>query len=177
MGIKRLVEGNSRNNRLKRNRLVGVFFVTGVLLLAPTIVVAVLSTQWVTFPESGEYIDVYAEKLVDKPQYYVSLNNPDPYLLEALREPGKYVSFPSFDETQIDEQIGTNSTSYVEFEGSYYTKSTKVLYSSIIPLLTIEAHPYKFPSWCCGCCGELARQSSRVVAHPCNLPSGRPEIA
>jgi hypothetical protein len=115
-----LVENNSRKHELKRSRTFWVFSATGVLLLALTVIVAVLSTQWVTYPEGGEFVEIHAEKLIDKPKSYISLSNPDPYLLEAMREPGKYVDLRPSDETQIDEQIGTNSTSYVEFEGNYY---------------------------------------------------------
>jgi hypothetical protein len=98
-----LVENNSRKHELKRSRTFWVFSATGVLLLALTVIVAVLSTQWVTYPEGGEFVEIHAEKLIDKPQSYISLSNPDPYLLEAMREPGKYVDLRPSDETQIDE--------------------------------------------------------------------------
>ena len=120
MSAERIIESNSRKHWFKRSRSFLVFLATAALLLALTIVVAVLSTQWVTYPEGGEYIEIHADKLVDKPQSYVSLSNPDTFLSEALSSPGKYVDFRSFDETQIDEQIGKNSTSHVGFEGSYY---------------------------------------------------------
>jgi hypothetical protein len=116
-----LVESNSRKHGLKRSRLFWVFLVKGMVLLALTVIVAFLSAQWVTFPESGEFTQIYAEKLSEKPTYYVSLSNPDPYLLDAILEPGKFLVFSSLNEMGITEQIGGNSTGNVEFEGDYYT--------------------------------------------------------
>jgi hypothetical protein len=116
-----LVESNSKKHGLNRSLTFWVFSATGALLLALTVVVAVLSTQWVTYPESGEFTQVYAEKLSVKPQSYLPLNNPDPHLLEAISEPGKFVVFRSTDDTRIiEEQIGKNNIGYVEFEGNYY---------------------------------------------------------
>ncbi len=44
MTTKRMVESNPRKNRLKHGRLFWVFFVTAMVLLALTVVVAFLST-------------------------------------------------------------------------------------------------------------------------------------
>ena len=121
MSSARLVENNSKKLGLKRSRLFWVFFITAMVLLAPTVVAAFLSTQWVTYPESGEFTQVYAERLGSTPQSYLSLNHPNPYLLEAVSEPGKFVVFRSSDDTRIiEEQLGGNYTNYVEFEGNYY---------------------------------------------------------
>jgi hypothetical protein len=123
MSAEGINESNLSKLKRKRSRLFWSFTVSFVVLLALTAVVAYLSTQWVTFPESGPFTQVYAKKLGEKPASYVSLSNPEPHLLEAISEPGKFVIFKdSSDETQkIEEQLGGNFTSNVEFEGSFYS--------------------------------------------------------
>ena len=64
--------------------------------------------------------DLYATKLDEKPQKYFVLDNPDPYVLEAVLNPGRYVSINSPDDTLIDENEHTYGTNNVEFNNSYY---------------------------------------------------------
>lgn len=64
--------------------------------------------------------DLYATKLDEKPQKYFVLVNPDSYVLEAILNPGSYVSINSPEDTQIDDLEATYGTNNVEFNNSYY---------------------------------------------------------
>ena len=75
--------------------------------------------------------DLYATELDEKPQKYFVLDNPDPYVLEAVLNPGRYVSINSPDDTQIDEKEHTHGTNNVEFNNSYY--EVTLLYGDIFP--------------------------------------------
>jgi hypothetical protein len=67
---------------------------------------------------------LWAEKLSTEPEKYIVLTDPDPYLLEALSNPGslgKQVFVGSWDNTNIDELIETHETNNVEYSKTYYT--------------------------------------------------------
>jgi len=93
-----------------------VFLVAMVLLVATIIAVAGLS-----FPKSFGYgMALLAEELTEKPDEYSHLTEPDPYVLEAVSNPGKVVVVGRWEDSQFDEIVETYKTNNVEIDGSYY---------------------------------------------------------
>jgi len=94
------------------------------LYLAVTIVLSILTIidlQALSFPERFGYGPLLlAKKLAEKPEKYVSLANPDPYLLHAISNPEKEVFIGSWENTQFDEMVQTYGTNNAEFNGNYY---------------------------------------------------------
>ena len=62
---------------------------------------------------------IYASKLSEKPNYYFALENPDAYLLKAMSSQD-YVNIGSPEDTQIDDLIRAEETSYFEYNHTYY---------------------------------------------------------
>jgi len=61
------------------------------------------------------------QKLSTKPEEYVVVADPDPYLLEALSNSGTAVFVGSFDNTNVDELVWAQGTDNLEYNNAYYT--------------------------------------------------------
>lgn len=73
-------------------------------------------------PEKFHYGPViWAEKLSTKPEKYMVLTDPDPYVVEALSNLGRAVFVGSWDNTNIDELVETQKTNNVEYSQTYHT--------------------------------------------------------
>ncbi len=60
-----------------------------------------------------------AHSLAEKPQTFIHIDNPDPYVSQVISEPNKTVIAKQKD-TQINEVISERGTSNFEVNGSYY---------------------------------------------------------
>jgi len=92
------------------------------------LVLTALDVYALSNPEKLNYGPVlWAEELSTEPEKYIVLTDPDPYLLEALSDPGspgnprRSVFVGSWDNTIIDELIETHETNNVEYSKAYYT--------------------------------------------------------
>jgi hypothetical protein len=86
------------------------------------LVLTALDVYALSNPEKFHYGPVlWTEKLPTKPEKYIVLTDPDPYLVEALSNPAREVFVGSWDNTNIDELIETHETNNVEYSKAYYT--------------------------------------------------------
>lgn len=93
------------------------FFVVAVVLLAATIV----AVAGVSFPKSFGYgMAFIAEELIEKPDEYIPLTEPDPYVLQAISNLGEEVIVGSWADSEFDEMVTTYKTNNVEIDGKYY---------------------------------------------------------
>lgn len=91
----------------------GVAIVLSVLTLVDLLALS--------FPQRFGYGPILlAERLITKPTKYISLTNPDSYLLQAISNLGKEVFIGSWNNTQFDEMVKTYGTNNAEFNGNYY---------------------------------------------------------
>ena len=110
------------------------FFVVAIVLSMLTIV----DLLTLSYPEYFGYgPSLLAEKLIEKPDKYIPLANPDSYLLQAISNPGKDVFIGSWENTQFDEMVETYGTSNIEFNGIYYE----------IHLLSVDVFVYGLFFW------------------------------
>jgi hypothetical protein len=96
------------------------FLSASMILLVLTALVLYVQSN----PEKFRYGPVlWAEKLSTKPETYMVLTDPDPYVVEALSNPGSDVFVGSWDNPNIDELIETHRyrTNNVEYSQTYYT--------------------------------------------------------
>jgi len=104
-----------------------LFFSVSMILL----VLTALDVYALSNPEKFHYGPVlWAEKLSTKPEKYIVLTDPDPYLLEALSDPGspgREVFVGSWDNTNIDELVETHKTNKVEYSKAYYTVHIEIV--------------------------------------------------
>jgi len=63
---------------------------------------------------------LWAERLSAKPEKYIVVTDPDPYLLEALSNPETEVFIGYWENTNIDELVMAYDTNNVEYNGTYY---------------------------------------------------------
>jgi hypothetical protein len=107
-----------------------------VLLIATIVAVAGLS-----FPKSFGYgLALVAEELTEKPDEYIPLTEPDPYVLQAVSNPGEDVTVGSWNDSEFDEMVSTYKTSNVEIDGKYYrinVYSKDVFFWGVLFLLSI----------------------------------------
>jgi len=106
-----------------------LFAVTAVILLAFSAYVAISFWQGVKSDAWGATIIV--REISEEPQSYFLLENPDPYVLEAILNPEKPVYINFFNKTQIDELVESYDTSNIEYDGQYY--SVDLAYVDSIP--------------------------------------------
>jgi len=110
------------------------FFAIAVVLFALTII----DLMALSSPERFHYGPaLHAEKLLEKPDKYMSLANVDSYVLQAITTPGNVVFVGSWDNTQFDELMLTYETNNVEYNGNYYR----------IDLLNADAFAYGTYFW------------------------------
>jgi len=106
-----------------KRRILFFFSVSMILLVITALDVYALSN-----PEKFHYGPVlWAEKLSTKPEKYMVLTAPDPYLVEALSDPGSEVFVGSWDNTNIDELVETHKTNKVEYSKVYYTVHIEIV--------------------------------------------------
>jgi hypothetical protein len=94
------------------------------LLIAFTLMLIVFGIGFsVTITYFGSGYEISAQKITDKPDNYLVLNDPDEYILQAMANNHSSV-FKSLDQTQFDELRGENSGRSgfinIEYQGSYY---------------------------------------------------------
>ncbi len=100
-------------------RILVFFSVSMILLVLTALVLYVMSN-----PEKFRFGPVlWAETLSTKPETYMVLTDPDPYVVEALSNPGSLVFVGYWDNTNIDEliEIHRYRTNNVEYSQVYYT--------------------------------------------------------
>ncbi len=94
------------------------------VLAGLTIIMVLCATTAILIPFLSPpligYSDLVAKKLVDEPEKYFVITNPDPALLQAISQSGEHVALKSFDETQIDELMSQYGTDNIEYQDSYY---------------------------------------------------------
>ena len=106
-----------------------MFAVIVVILFALSAYVAINFWQGVQSDAWGATIIV--REISEEPQSYFLLENPDPYVLEAILNPEKPVYINFFNKTQIDELVESYDTSNIEYDGQYY--SIDLAYVDSIP--------------------------------------------
>jgi len=113
---------------VKKTASISLFATAAVILLAVSLYVAVNYGQI-------EYIDAWgatiiAHDLPEKTQSYFAFENPDPYVLEAISNPGKPIYIHYFNYTQIDEMIESYGTSNIEY--NYHCYNVDLVYTDSI---------------------------------------------
>jgi hypothetical protein len=94
-----------------------IFIVVAVVLFVFTIVDVVA----LSYPKWFSYGLVFvAEELAEKPDKYISLTEPDSYLLQAISNPGEEVVVGSWENSEFNEMVETYRTNNVEVDGEYY---------------------------------------------------------
>jgi len=117
-----------------KTKISTVYFGVAVVLSLLT----VIDLLALSFPERFSYGPVLlSEKLNEKPDMYVPLSSPDPYLLQALSNPGKEVYIGSWEKTGFDEMVEAYGTNNAEFHGSY----------CVVHLLNADAFAYGTYFW------------------------------
>jgi len=90
----------------------------GVILL----VLTVADICAMSHPQQLKYgTALVSQKLSTKPEKYVVVTDPDPYLLEALSNSGTAVFIGSSDNTNVDELVWAQGTDNLEYNNAYYT--------------------------------------------------------
>jgi len=96
----------------------GPFFLgLSVILL----VLTVADIYAISHPQQLKYGSaLVSQKLSMKPEKYVVVADPDPYLLEALSNSGTAVFVGSFEKTNVDELVWAQGTDNLEYNNVYY---------------------------------------------------------
>jgi len=90
-------------------------------LIVITIILSVLTTVEVLLLPYGSFGLVFiAEELNEKPSRYISLIEPDSYVLRAVSNPGEEVVVGSWENSEFDDLSSSYGTSNVEINGKYY---------------------------------------------------------
>ena len=114
-----------------------LFFLVAIVLLVATIV----AVAGISFPRSFGYgMALMAEELTEKPDKYIPLTEPDPYVLQAVSNPGEDVIVGSWEDSEFDEMVSTYKTNNVEIDGRYYrinVYSIDVFFWGVLFLLSI----------------------------------------
>lgn len=104
------------------------FSILAIILLVFT----VIDLYAMTNPQQFRYGPVlWAETLSSKPEKYFVLTDPDPYVLEAISDPGssgnlgRLVFIGSWDNTNIDELVHSYKTNDALYNDAYYTIHTE----------------------------------------------------
>jgi hypothetical protein len=116
-----------RRSSVKARRILIAAF---IVLCAATISVVAYSVQAEStepFTKSGQYYR--AELLEETPQDYFVLTNPDPWLLQAINNPGTWVYVENQYESSFLQQPSLESP--FEYEGSFY--STEIIFIDLWP--------------------------------------------
>ena len=97
----------------------GRFFLGLGLILS---VLTVADFYVISHPRELKYGSaLVCQKLSAKPEKYVVVPDPDPYLLEALSNSGTPVFVGSFENTKVDELVWAQGTDNLEYNNAYYT--------------------------------------------------------
>jgi len=87
------------------------------------------------YPELFGYgLSFVAEELSEKPNKYIVLTQPDPYVLEATSNLGKEVFVGRSENSEFDDMVSTYETNNVEINGKYF-------------YITIYISDFFFPRW------------------------------
>jgi hypothetical protein len=119
--------GSELGGRFLTVRILVCIMVVVVLSVVTTVAVAGLA-----FPKAFGYgMTLVAERLTEKPDDYIPLANPDPYVLQAVAHPGDEVVVGAWDNSEFDEMMSSYGTNHVEINGKYnrihvYSKETFV---------------------------------------------------
>lgn len=93
------------------------FIVVGLILSAFTI----YHLLPLFYPERFGYgLSFVAEELSEKPDKYIVLTQPDPYVLEATSNPGKEVFVGRDENSKFGDMTITYGTNNVEIDGKYF---------------------------------------------------------
>lgn len=96
------------------------FFLFCAIVLSVATILGVLG---LSFPKYFGYgMALRAEKLAEKPDEYISLTDPDPYVFEAISNPEKMIMVGSWKNSQFDELVSIHKSNplNVEVDGRYY---------------------------------------------------------
>jgi len=84
-------------------------------------VATIVAAAGLSFPKAFGYgLVLLAEELAEKPDEYILLTEPDPYVLQAVSNPGKEVIVGSWGDSEFDEMVSIHKTNNVEIDGRYY---------------------------------------------------------
>jgi len=93
------------------------FIVVAIVLL----VVMVVAVAGISLPKSFGYgMSLVAEELTEKPEEYILLVEPDPYVLQAVSNLGEEVVVGAWEDSEFDEMVSSYGTNNVEIDGKYY---------------------------------------------------------
>ena len=87
-------------------------------VLSVTTILPVVGPYLVPSLSSGLAFE--AEKLTEKPDVYIPLTEPDPYVLQAVSNPGEEVVVGARGNSEFNEMVDTYGTNNVEINGNYY---------------------------------------------------------
>jgi hypothetical protein len=106
------------------------------LAVVVLVLVAGLSAFTLVYVPANHYptYSLQAEVLTEKPDRYVSLENPNAYVLEAIANPHQHITLTSLENTQIYELSRQHNTNNFLVNGSYY--QIDVVFGDNFPSLT-----------------------------------------
>jgi hypothetical protein len=85
------------------------------------LVITILGAVGLSFPRYFGYgMALKAEELTEKPDKFVTLTEPDPFVLEAISNPGKTVIVGSWEDSEFDEIVSMYETNNVKIDSKYY---------------------------------------------------------
>jgi len=92
-----------------------------LIFIVVAIILSVLSTVDVLLSSYGSFGLVFvAEELTEKPSRYISLPEPDPYVIRAVSNPGEEIIVGSWENSVFDDLSSSYGTNNVEINGKYY---------------------------------------------------------
>lgn len=92
-----------------------------IVVAAALLVTTTVSLAGISFPKSfSNGMTLVAEKLTKKPDKYIALAEPDPYVLQAISNLGEQVVVGAWKNSEFDEMVEAYETNNVEIDGNYY---------------------------------------------------------
>jgi hypothetical protein len=98
--------------KLTKSTLALIFFTLLLILSILGMFVALSIFRSINFIE--------ADRLVQKPEQYVLLDNPNSIVLQAINNPNHYLEVRAFEDTQIYGLLPMHNPLNVEYNGVYY---------------------------------------------------------
>jgi hypothetical protein len=97
---------------LKKFKAISIVLITTIFVCISLLVLI----SYVGTPKPA----MVAENVPYVPEKFINVTNPDPAFLRAIANLGESISFNSLADTQVDNLISQQGTSFVEYQGNYY---------------------------------------------------------